>query len=89
MASQEKFTYSPKNAQVRFITPQNNGEISGSITKNWTDQAMICYTSGCNCIDCSIAQSNYSFVCQMPEVIKVLLKEVGPPEEDKINKLLA
>jgi len=75
--------------KVRYITPKNNGEISSSITQNWTDQAVLCYTSGCNCIDCSIAQGNYSFVCQMPNVIKILLEQVGPPDQDKVDRLLA
>jgi len=74
---------------VRYITPRNNGEISNSITQNWTDQAIRCYKSDCNCTECSIAQGNYSFICQMPRIIEVLLKEIGPPDEEKVKKLLA
>lgn len=77
------------NQRVRYIIPRNNGEISTSITQNWTDQAIICYTSGCNCPECTISQGNYSFVCQMPNVVKILLKQIGPPEQERIEKLLA
>jgi len=73
---------------VRYIVPKNE-EISSSITKNWTDQAIRCYTSGHNCRECTISQANYSFVCQMKSVVKILLEQVGPPEEAKIGKLLA
>lgn len=58
--------------------PQNNGEISESITQNWTEQALECYQLGCDCSKCSISKGNYSFVCQMPKVIKILLK-MGKP----------
>lgn len=74
---------------IKKILPRNNGEISTSITKNWTDQAIRCYKSKCNCTECSIAGSNYSFVCQMPKVIEILLKEIGKPEEERIDKMLA
>lgn len=78
-----------KDQRVRYILPKNDGEISSSITKNWTEQAIRCYTSGCNCQNCSISRSNYSFVCQMRNVIKILLEDIGPPDRDKIGKLLA
>ncbi len=58
--------------------PQNNGEISESITQNWTEQALECYKLGCDCSRCSISKGKYSFVCQMPKVIKILLK-MGKP----------
>ncbi len=74
---------------VHTIPQKIEGEISSSITKNWTDQAIRCYKSNFNCAECSIAQGNYSFVCQMPNVVKVLLEQVGPPTQDKIEKLLA
>jgi hypothetical protein len=32
--------------------PQNNGEISESITQNWTEQALECYQLGCDCSQC-------------------------------------
>ncbi len=53
--------------------PQNNGEFSNSIIKNWTPQAIECYTINCDCKKCSLAKGNYSFVCQMPKVIRALL----------------
>ena len=75
--------------RVRYIIPRNNGEISNSITQNWTDQAIACYSSGFNCPECTIAQGNYSFVCQMPNVVKILLQELGPPDQQKIESLRA
>ncbi|MCQ2958332.1 MAG: hypothetical protein MJ180_05475 [Candidatus Gastranaerophilales bacterium] len=54
--------------------------LSGSISKNWTRQAIACYKSNHNCAECTINSGNYSFVCQMPKVIKCLLKELGEPE---------
>ena len=78
-----------KDQKIHYILPKNDGEISSSITKNWTDQAIRCYTSGHNCTECTVMQGNYSFVCQMKSVIKILLDQVGPPDEDKIGKLPA
>lgn len=63
--------------------PQNNGEISDSLTQNWTEQAIECYNIKCDCSKCSLSAGNYSFVCQMPKVIKLLVKFVGQPEESK------
>lgn len=61
--------------------PQNNGEISDSLTQNWTEQAIECYHLKCDCSRCSISAGNYSFVCQMPKVIKALVSLVGKPEK--------
>lgn len=61
--------------------PQNKGEISESITQNWTEQALECYRLNCNCACCSIAKGNYSFACQMPKVIDALIKSLGKPTE--------
>ena len=61
-------------------------EISGSITKNWTAQAIECYKLNGNCAECSIKQAHYSFSCQMPRVIDTLLKTIGKPEEDNYLK---
>ena len=77
------------NQRVRYIIPRNNGEISSSITQNWTDQAVVCYSSGFNCPECTIAKGNYSFVCQMPNVVKILLEQLGPPDQEKIESLRA
>lgn len=59
--------------------PQNNGEISDSITQNWTEQAIECYKLNCDCASCSISKGNYSFVCQMPKVLDALIKSAGKP----------
>lgn len=59
--------------------PQNNGEISDSITQNWTEQALECYKLNCDCSQCSVSKGNYSFICQMPKVLDVLIKSVGNP----------
>jgi len=59
--------------------PQNNGEISDSITQNWTEQALECYKLQCKCSCCSVSKGNYSFICQMPKVIDVLIKSIGNP----------
>ena len=85
----KKKALKPQEHKVRYIVPKNNGEISNSITQNWTNQAILCYTSRCNCTECSITQGNYSFICQMPEVIKILLEHVGPPDQEMVAKLQA
>lgn len=59
--------------------PETNGEISNSITKSWTEQALECYSIGCDCKKCSLKNGNYSFVCQMPKVIDILINAVGKP----------
>lgn len=64
--------------------PQNNGEISESITQNWTEQALECYQLGCDCSKCSISKGKYSFVCQMPKVVKILLKMGKPTTSIKL-----
>jgi len=74
---------------IEMFTPRNNGEISNSIIQNWTDQAIMCYQNNCNCMNCSIASGNYSFVCQMPKVVKLLLEQIGPPDVGKVKKILA
>lgn len=58
---------------------RNNGGISDSITQNWTEQALECYRLDCDCSRCSVSKGNYSFVCQMPKVLDVLIKSVGKP----------
>ena len=78
-----------RETNVRYILPRNKGEISTSIIQNWTDQAIRCYRSGSNCSDCSIMKGNYSFVCQMPKIINLLLEQIGEPEEERIKKHIA
>ena len=58
-------------------------EMSDSITQNWTEQALECYSINCDCKRCSISRGNYSFICQMPKVIDMLLQTVGEPEESR------
>ncbi len=64
--------------------PHTNGEISESITKSWTEQAMECYSIKCDCKKCSLAKGNYSFKCQMPRVIDILIGVVGKPQINPI-----
>ncbi|MCI1273998.1 MAG: hypothetical protein LKG27_06175 [Clostridiaceae bacterium] len=58
--------------------PQNDGSISDSITQNWTEQALECYSIKCDCKKCSLSTGHYSFVCQMPKVIDSLLQSGVP-----------
>jgi hypothetical protein len=62
------------------IEPEQS-EISTSITKNWTPQAIECYRLNGNCEGCSIKQAHYSFACQMPKVVEILKLMNGEPEE--------
>ena len=61
--------------------PQTNGEISPSIMQNWTLQAIECYEINTECKKCSLSRGHYSFVCQMPKIVKALLKTYGTPED--------
>lgn len=65
-----------------YFEPQTEG-ISESITQNWTEQAIECYNLKCDCTQCSISKGNYSFVCQMPKVLDILLKTCGKPDSLK------
>lgn len=69
---------SPEILEDEFY-PQNKGEISDSITQNWTEQAIECFRLNCDCSQCSISKGNYSFACQMPKVLDVLVKTLGRP----------
>ena len=60
--------------------PQNNGDISSSITQSWTEQAIECYSIKCNCSQCSLKNGHYSFKCQMPKVIDILINAIGHPQ---------
>ncbi len=62
--------------------PQTNGEVSESLTQNWTTQACECYSINCNCKKCSLEISKYSFVCQMPKIVEILLKTRGKPQQN-------
>ena len=65
---------------MQEIYPQTNGEISESITQNWTEQALECYSINCDCKKCSLSKGNYSFICQMPKVIEALISTTGKPQ---------
>lgn len=77
----EKINFIEKSA----FEPGNKGEFSDSITKTWTEQALECYSIGCNCKKCSLAGGNYSFVCQMPKVIDILIKFAGEPSVKSVR----
>ncbi|MBQ2643952.1 hypothetical protein IJG14_00085 [bacterium] len=68
-----------KYVSSELYCAQNQGLISNSITQSWTEQARECYELNCTCSKCSVSKGNYSFICQMPKVIKQLLKVVGKP----------
>ncbi|MDO5437676.1 MAG: hypothetical protein Q4F80_05715 [bacterium] len=72
-----------KNADV--FVPQTNGAISDSLLHNWTRQAFECYSIKCDCEKCSINKKQYSFVCQMPKVVKALLKNNIKPDIELIQ----
>lgn len=61
--------------------PQNNGDISSSITQSWTEQAIECYSIKCDCKQCSLKNGYYSFKCQMPKVIDILINAIGYPQQ--------
>jgi hypothetical protein len=63
-------------------------EVSESITQTWTDQAIKCYVTQADCLNCSIPKGGYSFVCQMSKVIPVLLNNLGKPDNRRVSKLL-
>lgn len=67
------------NKDSEIFLPQTNGEISESIVQNWTLQAYECWSVRCDCRLCSINKSKYSFVCQMPKIVRALLKKQGEP----------
>lgn len=54
-------------------------DLSGSITENWTEQALECYSIKCDCSKCSLRNGGYSFKCQMPRVIDILVNVAGIP----------
>jgi hypothetical protein len=60
-----------------------NDEMSDSITQNWTEQALECYSINCDCKKCSLRQGHYSFICQMPKVIDILIQTIGEPEQER------
>ena len=74
------YDYAKIDPYFDSFIPKTNGEISDSITQNWTEQALECYSINCDCSKCSIIHENYSFVCQMPKIVKSLIKTQGVPK---------
>ena len=72
------------NGEIKMLKAalQPTVEISDSITKNWTEQALECYKLNGNCADCSIIKGHYSFECQMPKVVEILKAVAGEPPLD-------
>lgn len=68
--------------------PNTDGEISESITQNWTEQAVECYKLKCDCTRCSISKGHYSFACQMPKILDVLVKTLGKPNAKSMLKVV-
>lgn len=66
--------------EEKAFYPQTKGNLSDSITQNWTEQALECYRLNGDCSRCSISKGHYSFVCQMPKVIDALLLLYGEPK---------
>lgn len=62
-------------------------DISASITQTWTDQAIKCHLINSDCTNCTIPRGNYSFKCQMNKVVPVLIKNLGEPEKNRVEKL--
>lgn len=67
------------NTGYGVFLPQNDGQMSESITQNWTEQALECYCLKSDCSKCSISKGHYSFVCQMPKIVTLLIKACGEP----------
>ena len=78
------YMFSSVTAITDLFVPQTNGEISKSIMQNWTLQAIECYEIASDCKRCSLHRGgyNYSFVCQMPKIVKALLKTYGKPDSE-------
>ena len=75
-----------KNCCIKDVfAPQNNGEFSESIIQNWTLQAIECYELCADCAKYSISRGNYSFICQMPKVVKQLIKAYGVPSKKVVR----
>ena len=67
---------------LNTVIDNEQSELSVSITRNWTEQAIECYKLNGNCSECSIRRAHYSFACQMPKVVEILKLINGAPEED-------
>lgn len=69
-----------------FFECQTNGVISNSIIQNWTKSALDCYKINSRCDECPIARAHYSFKCQMKNIVDVLIKTQGIPDEKSITE---
>lgn len=67
-----------------FFECQTNGVISDSIVQNWTQQALECYKLNSRCDLCPITKAKYSFKCKMKDIVEILLKTQGLPDEKAI-----
>ncbi len=73
-----------KAISKEYFVCQTNGVISDSIVQNWTPQALECYKINCRCEICPITKAGYSFKCQMKNIVDILLKTQGLPDEQTI-----
>ena len=65
--------------------PVEEKNLSSSISKTWTDQAIKCYLTKADCSNCSVMRGNYSFTCQMNKVVPILVEVLGEPDSDRID----
>ena len=79
-----------KDYRNRFIQEsfecQTNGIVSDSIVQSWTPQAIECYKLHSDCANCPITKANYSFKCQMKNIVDILLETLGLPDNEETNK---
>ena len=72
----------PRITMLNTVIKEQPTLISDSITKNWTEQALECYSLNGNCAECSIRKAHYSFDCQMPKVVEILKITAGIPNQN-------
>ena len=73
-----------EDKDYEIFEAQTKGLISNSITQNWTPSALDCYKINSCCAVCSITKNRYSFKCKMKEIVDILLKTKGLPDEKAI-----
>lgn len=78
------FSNNTYNFKEEYFECQTNGVLSDSIVQNWTQQALECYKINSDCTNCPITKAKYSFKCQMKQVVDILLKTRGLPDESAI-----
>ena len=61
----------------------------------WTQQAIDCYLSGCNCSNCFIKKyfdkvttEKYHPHCRMKSTVIALVKHLGKPDLQDMNRIL-